>query len=115
MPYLSVRTSAPLDAAKTQALYRELAALISLIPGKNENNCMIDIAGGCDLFMRSEPILGAFVDLRLLRQSPAEAKQAFMEAMCKALREQLGIESKNVYCNMLELEQWGSGGSFKSV
>ena len=113
MPYLSLRTSAPLDAAKTQALHRELAALIAVIPGKNENNCMIDIEGGCALFMRSEAILGAVVDLRMFGVSPMDAKQSFMEGLCEILREQLGVEKQNVYCNMAELEHWGSGGNFR--
>jgi len=110
MPYLSVRTSVSMDCAKKDVLQKELGALIAVIPGKSIDNCMIDITSDCGLFMRGGPIVGAFVDLRLFRPSPDEAKSEFLAGLCKILNEQLGIEKENVYCNLLELPQWGSAG-----
>ncbi len=115
MPYLSIRTSANMDGAQRLALQQELGELIAVIPGKSANNCMIDIKSGCDLYMRGGEILGAFVDLRLFTAAPDAAKNDFFAKLCVLLKEQLGVEQENIYCNMLELTQWCSGGALKKA
>lgn len=109
MPYLCVKTTAVMDSSQKEMLQKDLGALISVIPGKSVNNCMIEIVSGCDIFMGGGPLKGAFVDLRLYRASPDEAKKEFLTGLCKILKSRFGIEKQNIYCNMLELPQWGSG------
>ncbi len=112
MPFLSVKTSAPMDGAQKMHLQKALGELISVIPGKTIDNCITEISGGNAMFRHGGEVLAAFVDLRLFTAAPDDAKQSFMEGLCKLLKDQLGIEPANVYCNFAEFDQWGAGGRF---
>ncbi len=112
MPFLSVKTSASLDERRKMELQRALGELITVIPGKTIDNCITDIEDGRDMFRHGEKALAAFVDLRLFTAAPDDAKQMFMEGLCKLLKDKLNIEPINVYCNFVEFDQWGAGGRF---
>ncbi len=112
MPFLSVKTSAYIEDGCKMELQRALGALVTVIPGKTIDNCITDISCGRDMFRHGEKALAAFVDLRLFTPAPDDAKQTFMEGLCKLLKDKLNIEPVNVYCNFVELDQWGSGGRF---
>jgi hypothetical protein len=115
MPYLSVRTATPLTAAQIDTLQKELGELISVIPGKNIDNCMIDLTGGCNLFMGGKPLNGAFADLRLMGPAPDDTKDTFVNKFCALLDKHLGIPDKNIYVNLLEQNQWGSSGKLAKL
>ena len=81
MPYLHIKVGKPLCEQSIDALRKECESIISLIPGKNADNCMIQIETDCTMYMKGEKKACAFVDLRLYKASPAEKKQAFVTAL----------------------------------
>ena len=111
MPYLHIKVGKPLCEQSVDALRKECESIISLIPGKNADNCMIQIETDCTMYMKGEKKACAFVDLRLYKASPADTKQAFATALTNYLQEKLGLEANLIYMNILELDSWVAGGT----
>ena len=114
MPFISVKTSSKLTLQQKQELNRGIGQIISILPGKAESNVMIEISDGHTLCYAGQERSGiAFVELRLFRESPTEAKEAFVEAFFKLLEEAAGIKPDDVYMNIMEFDHWVSRGKLK--
>lgn len=112
MPYVHVIVSEKLGPKETEALRDAVAGKMSLLPGKTRENTMIHISAGEAISKGDGGEPAAFVEARLYRESPAEAKTAFAAEVTELLT-RLGIPAKQVYMNFLELEHWASGGVYR--
>lgn len=112
MPYLHVKTSIAVNDPMKEALRNELAGIMDILPGKTRDNTMIQIEDGATLTMGDSKDPCAFVDLRLFKPSPDEAKARFVRAAGEILKEQLGIELRRIYMNVIELPSWGANGEY---
>ena len=114
MPFISVKTSSKLTLAQKQEINRGLGQIISILPGKAESNVMIEISDGHTLCYAGAERTGiAFAELRLYGESPLEAKEAFVNAFLKLLREAAGIAPEDVYMTIQEFDHWVSKGKLK--
>ena len=115
MPFISVNTAAVLTKEQKDEIKTRLGRMIELLPGKAERGLMIDISCGHTLYYAGvEQPAGAFVDVRLYKESPFEAKVAFNAELVDMLSQVAGINKESVYCNYLELPNWGGrGGVFR--
>lgn len=109
MPYLHVKIGKPMDAAQVDALRHELEQMISILPGKNADNCMIHIEPDCAMYMQGAKNPCVFAELRLYKASPDEKKLAFVQAFSELLRSSLGIPESFIYMNILEMDHWVMG------
>ena len=109
MPYLHVKVGKPLNSTQIDALRRELEQLITILPGKNADNCMIHIEPDCAMYMQGAKNPCVFAELRLYKASPADKKQAFADAFAKLLREKYAIADDFIYMNILEMDHWIMG------
>lgn len=75
MPYLHIKVGKPLNSTQVDALRRELEQLITILPGKNADNCMIHIEPDCAMYMQGAKNPCVFAELRLYKASPADKKQ----------------------------------------
>jgi hypothetical protein len=112
MPYIEIKTVQHLSAAEKVKIKAELGKLIEIIPTKKEEHLLIDFSDGRTTYRAGADVNGAFVELRILGKAPFEAKKKFTEACFSLLAEELGIEKGHMYLNILEFENWGSGGSY---
>ena len=112
MPYIHLHITQELSAEKREELQLAIGAIMPLIPEKNMNNTMIELTGGAALYMRGGPINGAFMELRVYKASPEDAKAAFFAALSALLEEKLGIAPKDVYGNITEMPHWCAGGKY---
>lgn len=110
MPYVHIRTTAEMTAAKKSALLEEIAPLLPILPGKNRNNAMVDLEGGCFMAMGEPSIPCAFCEIRLYRQSPADAKEKFAASLTALLEKELAVPADHVYLNYMEMDHWGLRG-----
>jgi phenylpyruvate tautomerase PptA (4-oxalocrotonate tautomerase family) len=111
MPYVHIRTTAELNDAQKSDLLETIAPLLPILPGKNRHNAMIDLEGGCYMAMGDTAIPCAFCEIRLYRQSPADAKEQFAAKLTSVLGEKLNVPADHVYLNYMEMDHWGLGGS----
>ena len=114
MPYIAINTSQKLSDAQKDKIKAEIGRLISIIPTKVEAGTFVDFSDARTMYKAGEKIDGAFVDLRLYRESEFEAKKKFAEEVFAMLTRELGLKTENMYMNMVELPTWGSLATLKT-
>jgi phenylpyruvate tautomerase PptA (4-oxalocrotonate tautomerase family) len=113
MPYIQINTAQKLSPSVRESLKSQIGRLIAIIPTKSEAGLMVDFSDGHSQFKAGTEVNGVFVDLRLYKQSPFEAKKQFTEEMFRLFGNELGIKPEHMTVNIIELENWGVGGSLK--
>ena len=114
MPYIAVNTSLSLSDAQRETVKTELGKLIEILPGKSEASLMIDFSDARPMYFRGAPMSGcAFMDVRLYGKSETEAKKQFVQQVFRMMEHVLGVKSSEMFLNITEMEQWGSGGILK--
>ena len=114
MPYVKLETAKELTEAQTALVYEILAKHISLIPSKNIDNAMMQVASGRQMFMHGAPGEYTFLEVRLSGPAPLADKDAYVAAVSRDLEEQVGIDPAKTYVNILELDGWGARGHYFS-
>jgi len=111
MPYIAINTTEKLSDAQKETVKAELGRLVTIIHGKTEANLFIDISDSRTMYRAGKSISGAFVDLRLWRQSEFEGKKQFTESALEMLSRELGLSKENIWLNIMELDTWGNNGT----
>ncbi|MDR0730505.1 MAG: tautomerase family protein [Treponema sp.] len=113
MPYIAINTTEKLPAAKQEAIKTAIGSLISIIPTKTEGGLLIDFSGDHRFYRAGALVTGAYIEVRLYRSSDFGAKKKFTEEVFSLLSRELGIEKDHMQLNIIELENWGGGGTLK--
>ena len=114
MPYIAINTSQKLSAAQKDKIKTELGRLITIIPSKTEAVTYVDFSDSRTAYKGGAEISGAFVDVRLFHKADFEPKKKFTEETLAMLSKELGIAIENIYLSILEFNDWGSRGKYKS-
>lgn len=112
MPHIDIKISKPVNTEAIDKLQREIANNMEIIPGKTSANTVICISDNYSMYRDSQPITAAFIDIRLYKESPVEAKKAFAEKMFNIFEAVLDIPPTHVQINFVELPCWASNGNF---
>lgn len=112
MPYVHLNVSRPLTAEQIEKARDTIASMMDTLPGKNRDNTMIHIDGGCALTKGDDGKPCIFLEVRLYKASPDENKKAFVQKAADALCAMFEVEPEKMYVNMIELPEWGVGGRF---
>ena len=115
MPYLHMQIGKPLSAEEKCALYEEIGKIITLIPTKTKDNCMVRIEDDCAMYMRGERGALVFAEIRMFGPSAESDKLAFTRALATYLTNALGIEKRDFYMNLMEFPTWCSGGEIINI
>ncbi|GHV63122.1 hypothetical protein AGMMS49587_12130 [Spirochaetia bacterium] len=113
MPYIAINTTEKLSNEKKDKIKAELGRLIAVIPTKNEASLLVDFSGDHSFYRAGALVNGAYVELRLYHKSDFEPKRKFTEGVFDLLAKELGVDKGHVYLNIIELENWGGGGTLK--
>lgn len=113
MPFIDCKITKKLTEESKEKLKCEFGKKISVLH-KPESYLMIGIADGYDLYFagkKSEN--GAYIGVKLFgKLSPADCEK-MTEAVCRILKDELGIEGNAVYVTYEGIENWGwNGGNF---
>ena len=113
MPFVKITTSQALDAHKREALRQAVWGAIVTIPQKSPENTMIQIEDKADITKGpgGEPAL--FCETRLFTQAAFELKKAYIEKISAAFAEITEVKPEKIYANILEIDEWGSGGGYR--
>ncbi len=110
MPFINVHIGKPLTQEKKTEVMNAIAQNMPILPGKTQDNTMIEISADRDMFMGGEKRELIFVDMRVYKQSPMEAKELFVEKMSAEFERVLGVPAASQYFNIIEMPEWGSRG-----
>jgi phenylpyruvate tautomerase PptA (4-oxalocrotonate tautomerase family) len=113
MPYIAINTSAELSAAQKEKIKTELGRLITILPTKTEAGLLVDFSGGRTMYRAGQEASCAFIDVRLFHQSELDAKKQFTKETFEMLAGELNLKPEHMYLNIIEFDNWGSGGIFK--
>ena len=116
MPFVDVRIGKKLELDQVLDMKAKIGELISILPGKSEDNVMIQIQTGCDLFYQGNQVdLGGYTIVKLFGSSPREKKEAFAKALFDMYEKDFGLSKSQIYLNFAELDSWGVDGGLKFV
>jgi phenylpyruvate tautomerase PptA (4-oxalocrotonate tautomerase family) len=113
MPYIAVNTTEKLSPAQQEAVKNGLGRLINIIPTKTEAGLLVDFSGGRSFYRAGALVKSAYIEVRLYQPSEFEVKKKFTEEVFSLLSRELGIETNNMYLNIIELDHWGGGGTLR--
>lgn len=114
MPYISIRTTKKLETTQKEVIKTTLGDLITIIPGKSENNLMVDFSTSEGLFFQGKELSpGAYVEIKLYGEAEFEAKEKFTKSVFNLLDQQLEIPVSSVYITIMEYNTWGISGELK--
>jgi len=113
MPYIAINTTQKLSEAQKETIKAEFGRLVTIIPTKTEAGTLVDFSDSRTMYKAGETISGAFIELRLWHKSDFEAKKQFTEKAFEMLSRELGLKTDNMYLNIMEFDEWGSGGTLK--
>ena len=114
MPYIAINTAQELSAAQKEKIKTELGRLITIIPTKTEAGLVVDFSGSRTIYKAGENVSGVFIDVRLFHKTDFEPKKKFTEETFEMLSRELGLKKENMYLNIMEFDNWGSAGTYKS-
>ncbi len=110
MPYISLKTTAPIDDRLEEALTAALGRAITAIPGKTEAYLMVEVEGGCRLRFAGKQRPLAMIDIKILGHAKPEDFSRMTGELCKICDELLGVSPDGVYVTYGEFENWGWNG-----
>jgi phenylpyruvate tautomerase PptA (4-oxalocrotonate tautomerase family) len=113
MPYIAINTTEKLSNEKKDRIKSSLGQLIAVIPTKSEAGLSIDFSGDHTFYRGGALVNGAYVEIHLFHKSDFEPKKKFTEGVFDLLTKELGIDKGHLILNIIELENWGGGGTLK--
>lgn len=111
MPHISVNLSMTISEEQEREMVSRLGEIITAIPGKNEKGLMVSINDGDKLYRGGEPMeKGAYVETKIFKDCPREAKREYCARTIAMLEEVLGIPTGHIYVTFFEVFDWAAGG-----
>lgn len=112
MPYLSLRTSQKITDEKKHTVVSALGKLISIIPGKTENDLIVDLSSGLEMFIAGNRAPSAYIDIRIYTKAPEDAKSSFTREVIALVSRELNIKNEAIYMTVSEFDHWGYDGAY---
>lgn len=111
MPYLAAKLTVPVSDTQKENLKAAFGEAISVIPGRNEGQLMVSIAGDQDLWLAGKKLVkGAYVGIIMFGEAPKEYCSAMTAKICDILAAQLDIPGSAVYVTYHPVNTWGYAG-----
>ena len=114
MPFVKVVTSVKLDEKKRDEIRNAVWDAIVVIPNKTPEVTMVEISDCADLTKGPGGSPAIFMETRLFTAAPFGPKEEYHKKLFDCFQKITGVEPKNMYFNVLEFTEWGSGGNYKS-
>ena len=112
MPYLEIKTT--VEVSDTSEILNRSNEILSEVLGKSIDYCMSSLEGGADMVFRGENERVAFLFVRSIGMTPANAKE-LSERLCALMQERIGITPEHCYLQLEHVDRalWGwNGGTF---
>lgn len=114
MPFISVITSVRLEGEAREKARKACYDAILLVPGKSADVTIVQIRDCADITKGNTGEATMFIEARIFTRPPFPVKKEFAQTLQKKLGAITGIAPSQIYLNILELQEWGSNGDYKS-
>ena len=112
MPFINVNTAQKLQDDTKEGIKKRLGELISIVPGKSESVLMIKFDDNSSIYYSgAAKVKAAYIDIRINGSATQEQKKQLIESVFELFKEQLGIDSDDVFITVSEFENWGFQGT----
>lgn len=111
MPAISIKTSAPLNAADKTAIKQSLGRIIAIVPRKSERWLMVLFETVDDIYLggeKDEP--AAFIEVGLFGSASKETYDALTSEITAVFAQQTNISTARIYIKYTETPFWGWNG-----
>lgn len=112
MPFISMNTNVKLSQEKILELKAEAGKILSLIPGKNESQLMVQINEGQNMFYKGEDVPCMMVQVHCFGQAAKEDLDPFVKELTAAIEKVAGVPAPNVYLTIQGYGNWGVAGNY---
>ena len=85
--------------------------LITILPGKKEENLMLHLEDNQIMYFRGDDIPCMMIAVKLYNTIDFDAKKKFTEELVKMIKETTNIEINDVYVSFDEYPNWGKQGT----
>jgi len=111
MPFIETKTSASVSKEQLERLKAAFAKAIEIIPGKSERWLMINTVSECNMaFAGDTTTPSAMVKVEIFGKARTEEYDRLTEAICRCVKDILGVPSDRIYVRYEEVEHWGCDG-----
>ncbi len=111
MPFINVKTNAPIPFHKEESIKSVLGQSIKLLPGKSEGALMVAFDANAHLWFRGTNDLAAIVEVSAFGTCAKDAYNDLTGAICENLSAELGLKKERIFVKYTETPYWGWNGS----
>ena len=111
MPFISCATNNKITLNQEKEMVRKFGELITLLPGKKEENLMLRLEDDQVMYFRGKAIPCMMISVKLYKEMDLNAKKIFTETLTKTVYEITNIEVGNIYVSFDEYQNWGKQGT----
>ena len=111
MPFISFTTNHKLTLRQENEIAKRTGELITILPGKKEENLMLHIEDNQILYFRGTDVPCMMIEVKLYKNIEFEAKKKFTEELVNIINDIAAIEVKDIYVSFDEYQNWGKQGT----
>ena len=111
MPFISFTTNHKLTLMQENEIAERTGELITILPGKKEENLMLHLEDNQIMYFRGDDIPCMMIAVKLYNTIDFDAKKKFTEELVKMIKETTNIEINDVYVSFDEYPNWGKQGT----
>ena len=111
MPFISFTTNQKFSLRQENEIVKRTGELITILPGKKEENLMLHIEDNQILYFRGTDVPCMMIEVKLYKNIEFEAKKIFTEELVTMINNITAIEAKDIYVSFDEYPNWGKQGT----
>lgn len=111
MPFISFTTNQKFSLRQENEIVKRTGELITILPGKKEENLMLHIEDNQILYFRGTDVPCMMIEVKLYKNIEFEAKKKFTEELITMINNITAIEAKDIYVSFDEYPNWGKQGT----
>ena len=111
MPFISFTTNHKLTLRQENEITKRTGELISILPGKKEENLMLHLEDNQIMYFRGEDIPCMMIAVKLYNKVDLNAKKEFTEKLVVMIKETTNIDVDDIYVSFDEYPNGGKQGT----
>ena len=111
MPFISFTTNQKFSLRQENEIVKRTGELITILPGKKEENLMLHIEDNQILYFRGTDVPCMMIEVKLYKNIEFEDKKKFTEELVTMINNITAIEAKDIYVSFDEYPNWGKQGT----
>ena len=112
MPFISFTTNQKFSLRQENEIVKRTGELITILPGKKEENLMIHIEDNQVMYFRGQEMECMKISCQLFHTTEYAHKKEFAEKLLKEVERITKIPVEQQYLSIEEFENWGKNGEY---